>query len=159
LVSQLDTEAHKQDPKQPAILKCFGAINIRQFLTPPIQEDFGYYFTTTVTSHTITPNLWLWDLARAIKSQLRQKMSPDQIFAHLPEAQAFISTLPSAGLVKDVLQAVNGYDILVSNLGRLNIPQQYGDLQLAAIYGPSATTHIESDQFVNASCATALLML
>lgn len=43
---------------------------------------------------------------------------------------------------------MNGYDLLVSNLGRLNIPQQYGYLQLAAIYGPSATTHVESDRFV-----------
>lgn len=148
ITQQNDTDAQKQDLKQPATLKCFVPINIRQFLNPPIQEDFGYYFTTIVTAHTVAPNLSLWDLARAIKSQLKQKMSPEQIFAHLPEAQAFISTLPSADVVKQVLQEINGYDVLISNLGRLNIPQQYGHLQLAAIYGPSATTHIESDRFV-----------
>lgn len=43
---------------------------------------------------------------------------------------------------------MTGYDLLVSNLGCLNIPQQYGHLQLAAIYGPSATTHVKSDRFV-----------
>ena len=75
-------------------------------------------------------------------------MFSEQIFAHLPEAQAFISTLPSADLVKDVLQELNNYDVLISNLGRLNIPTQYGHFQLAAIYGPSATTHVKSDRFV-----------
>jgi NAD-dependent oxidoreductase involved in siderophore biosynthesis len=74
-------------------------------------------------------------------------MSLDQIFAHLPEAQAFIATLPSADLVKKVIQE-SDYDVLVSNLGRLNIPRQYGHLQLAAFYGPSATSHFKNDRFV-----------
>jgi NRPS condensation-like uncharacterized protein len=132
---------------QSSELKCLIPINIRQFLAPSIQEDFGYYFTRMIMAHTVTPNLSLWDLAHAIKSQLRQKMSPDQIFAHLPEAQAFIATLPSADLVKKVIQE-SDYDVLVSNLGRLNIPRQYGHLQLEAFYGPSATSHFENDRFV-----------
>jgi NRPS condensation-like uncharacterized protein len=132
---------------QSSELKCLIPINIRQFLAPSIQEDFGYYFTRMITAHTVSPNLSLWDLARAIKSQLRQKMSPDQIFAHLPEAQAFIAILPSADLVKKVIQE-SDYDVLVSNLGRLNIPKQYGHLQLTAFYGPSATSHFKNDRFV-----------
>jgi Condensation domain len=132
---------------QSSELKCLIPINIRQFLAPLVQEDFGYYFTQMIMTHTVTPNLSLWDLAHAIKSQLKQKMSPDWIFTHLPEAQDFIATLPSADLVKKVIQ-LNGYDVLVSNLGRLNIPRQYGHLQLAAFYGPSATSHFENDRFV-----------
>lgn len=140
-----------QDPNQPATLRCFTPINIRQLLAPTIQEDFGTYYTTYVTDHPITPDLTLWDFARAIKAQLKQKMVPDQIFAHLPKAEAFVSTRPSADVVKEVLRSLNSYDLLVSNLGRLNIPTQYGGLQLAAIYGPSATTHIKSDRFVGVS--------
>jgi NRPS condensation-like uncharacterized protein len=132
---------------QSSELKCLIPINIRQFLSPSIQEDFGYYFTRIIMAHTVSPNLSLWDLAHTIKSQLRQKMSLDQIFAHLPEAQAFIATLPSADLVKKVIQE-SDYDVLVSNLGRLNIPKQYGHLQLAAFYGPSATSHFKNDRFV-----------
>lgn len=140
--------AQKQDLNQPATLRCFTPINIRQFLTPVIQEDFGSYYTMYVTDHPITPHLSLWDLARAIKAQLKQKMAPDQIFAHLPETEAFVATRPSADVVKEVLQSLNSYDVLVSNLGQLNIPTQYGNLQLAAIYGPSATTHIPRDRFI-----------
>lgn len=138
----------KQDPNQSTTLRCFTPINIRQFLASTIQEDFGTYYTTYVTDHPITSDLSLWDLAHAIKSQLKQKMASDQIFAHFPEAEAFVSTCPSADVVKEVLRSLNSYDLLVSNLGRLNIPTQYGNLQLAAIYGPSATMHIPNDRFV-----------
>lgn len=142
--SQDDTEAQTIE-QQPITLKCLTPINIRQFLTPPIQEDFGYYYIINTTAHPITPNLSLWDLAHAIKAQLNQKMSPDQIFAHLPEAQAFIATSPSADVVKETFQELYPYDVLVSNLGRLHIPTQYGHLQLEAVYGPSLMTHFSND--------------
>jgi NRPS condensation-like uncharacterized protein len=128
-------------------LRCFSPINLRRFL-PEIQEDCGFYFTFNVTTHDVTPDLSFWDLARSIKAQLNQKIAPQQIFAHLPKAEAFISILPSAETVKDVLQTANDYDVLVSNLGRLTIPQQYGHLQLTAIYAPSAISHIERDRYV-----------
>lgn len=67
----------KPDSNQPATLRCFTPINIRQHLAPTIQEDFGNYFITHVTNHPITSDLSLWDLARAIKTQLQQKMVPD----------------------------------------------------------------------------------
>lgn len=40
------------------------------------------------------------------------------------------------------------YDVTVSNLGRLNISQQYGDIQLQAIYGLILTTYINSDRMI-----------
>ncbi|BAY99849.1 hypothetical protein NIES37_38320 [Tolypothrix tenuis PCC 7101] len=146
--SQNDTEAQSLEQKQPVTLNCLTAINIRQFLTPPIQEDFGYYFTSNISAHTITPNLSLWDLAHVIKAQLNQKMSPDQIFAHLPEAQAFITSNPSIDTIKDIFQELYRYDVLVSNLGKLHIPTQYGHLQLAAIYGPSGAIHVAKGRFI-----------
>lgn len=143
-----DTDTQKPDLQQPVTLKCLSAINLRRFLTPAIEEDFGCYLTINVTAHVMTPNLSLWDLAHDIKAQLNWKMSPDQIFAHLPEAQAFISTLPSPDLVKEVLQEQYEHDFNVTNLGRLSIPTQYEHLQLAAIYGPSATTHLPNDRVI-----------
>jgi len=127
-------------------LKCLSAINIRRFL-PEIEEDFGFYFTAIVTTDNITPDLSLWDLARSIKVQLNQKIAPEQIFAHLPDSEALMSTLPSCSEVVNIMETVNNYDVLVTNLGCLTIPQQYGEFQLASIYGPSAMTHV-SHKFV-----------
>ncbi len=127
-------------------LKCLSAINIRRFL-PQIEEDFGFYFTGIVTTDNITPNLSLWDLARSIKVQLNQKIAPEQIFAHLPDLEAFMSALPSPIEVLKMTETAYNYDVCVTNLGRLTIPQQYGEFQLASVYGPSAMTHV-SHNFV-----------
>ncbi|MGH7999690.1 MAG: condensation domain-containing protein [Brasilonema sp.] len=137
----------KNDLEKSTTLKCLSPINVRRFL-PGIEEDFGFYFTAIVTTDTITPDLSLWELAHSIKAQLNQKMAPEQIFAHLPNSEAFVSTLPSTDEVVDMMETVNGYDVLVTNLGRLTIPQQYGEFQLVAVYGPSGTTHIDRDRMV-----------
>ncbi|MBD2524702.1 condensation domain-containing protein [Nostoc sp. FACHB-133] len=146
--SQNDTKAQRLEQQQPVTLNCLTAINIRQFLTPPIEEDFGYYFTSSISAHTITPNLSLWDLAHVIKAHLNQKMSPNQIFAHLPEAQAFIATHPSLDAIEYLFQELYRYDVLVSNLGQLHISTQYGHLQLAAVYGPVGAIHVANGRFI-----------
>jgi NRPS condensation-like uncharacterized protein len=148
IFQQKNTNAQKHNPEQVVTLKCLSPINIRRFLLKAIQEDFGCYFTLTLTANNVTPDLSLWDLARSIKSQLNQKISSDQIFAHLPDAQAFVSLLPSASQVKDVYQKTYDYDVFVSNLGRLNIPTQYGTLQLAEVYGPFLQAHMSKDRVV-----------
>jgi hypothetical protein len=147
-ISQQNDTDKNSDFKQPSRLKCFSPVNIRRFLTPVIQEDFGLYLTVIATAHNVTPDLCLWDFARSIKSQLNQRMLPDQIFAHLPQIENFISTFPSPSSVKDLSWEVNGYDIGVSNLGRLNIPHQYGRLKLTGIYGPALTTHYTNARFI-----------
>lgn len=129
-------------------LRCLSPINIRRYLSPTIEEDFGYYFCVTLTSVALTPNLTLWELARSLKSQLNERMLPNTIFADIPQIQALLSTNPSPSTVREVLQEANDYDVLVSNLGRLNIQKQFGDLQLSATYGPAATTHKKNEKLV-----------
>jgi Condensation domain/Alcohol acetyltransferase len=141
LLALAQQRTQPDDLNESAPLKCLSPIDLRRFL-PGIKEDFGCYFTFTVTADQIDPNVSLWELARSIKNQLNHKLDPEQIFAHLPNSQAFISTLPSPEAVVTALEATNRYDLNVSNLGRLPIPHQYGDLQLAAVYGPSMTNHL-----------------
>ncbi|WP_392531078.1 condensation domain-containing protein [Nostoc sp. C117] len=147
-ISQENKTDRNNDFKQHSKLKCFSPINIRRFITSNIQEDFGLYLAAITTEHDLKPDLYVWDFARSIKYQLHQRMLPDQIFAHLPQIEDFICTFPSPSSVKDLFWKVNSYDIGVSNLGRLNIPYQYGQLELAAIYGPALTTHYTNDRFV-----------
>ena len=135
------------NPRESAALKCLSPIDIRKFL-PLIEEDFGYYFTTLVTTSTITPSPPFWELARSIKEQLNQKMIPEKIFAHLPDIKGFASALPDNKSVVNTMEATNGHDILITNLGQLAIPHQYGKLSLATIYGPSLLCHVDQDLVV-----------
>jgi Condensation domain len=126
--------------------KCLTPIDIRRMIG--VADDFGYYFTAVVTNHSITPNLSIWDLARSVSSQLDQKMAPSSIFASLPELEAFLSTSPSHAEVVSMLDLVNDHDILISNLGRVDIPEEYGELKLTGIYGPSLMSHMEKELVV-----------
>jgi NRPS condensation-like uncharacterized protein len=123
-------------------LKCFCAIDLRPFL-PTIAEDFGAYFTFILTADKVAGNRSVWELARSIKSQIDLKTTPAQIFAHIPNSEAFIATLPSLDEVVVALETVNRYDLNVSNLGRLKIDRQYGEFQLTAVYGPAITNHMD----------------
>jgi hypothetical protein len=129
-------------------LKCLTAINFRRFL-PAIEDDFGFYYGLIKTAHSINPALSLWELARLVKTELDARTAPDRIFAHLPEIEGFLATQPSSDDVIKMVEMVNGCDLCVTNLGRLTIPQQYEQLQLAAAYGPSIFSHTDRDLFVS----------
>lgn len=143
-----DTNSQQSSLEQPFSFKCLSAINLRLYPSPPIKEDFGCYTRLEATTHTLTPDLTFWDLARSLKSQLDDKVSPDKIFKSISEIQAFMSTNPSPNQIKKMLTEANSYDVMVSNLGRLNISQQFGQIQLQAIYGPVVMTHIKNYHMV-----------
>jgi Condensation domain len=128
-------------------IKCLTPVDIRGML-PEIEDDFGYYFTAVTTSHSITPDLSIWDLARSVKSQLNEEIAPSRIFGNHPELDAFLSTSPSHIKVVEMLDLVNAHDILISNLGQLDMPEEYGKLKLTSVYGPSLMSHMAQDLIV-----------
>lgn len=136
------------DEEKSSILKCTSPVSIRRYLPANMAEDFGFYFALFVTSHAITDDDNFWELARSLKSQLHEQISLSSICTTISQQQALISTNPNPKLVQQVLYETYAYDILVTNLTRLNIQQQFGQLQLKAIYGPAVTTGSESDRVV-----------
>jgi NRPS condensation-like uncharacterized protein len=128
-------------------LKCLSPIDIRRFL-PALAENVGAYFTYHLVIDQVDSDSSLWELARSIKTQLDQKINPEQIFADLPDSETFMSTQPSPTDVIAATEAAIHHDLNVSNLGRLEIAQQYGEIQLTSVYAPSAICHIENALFV-----------
>jgi NRPS condensation-like uncharacterized protein len=140
--------AVSQDSGQESNLKCLSPIDIRRYLAPLIEEDCGYYASVGLTTHTITPDLTLWDIARSLKSQLHSQIALDQIAERITSSQAFLKTNPSPSQVKQAFDDGYNHEVLVSNLGRLNIPQQFGNIRLQAIYGPAVATHLKNERFI-----------
>jgi hypothetical protein len=58
------------------------------------------------------------------------------------------STNPSPAQVLQGLLEQVGYDVAVSNLTRLPIEQQFGELELQAMYGPVVVTGVENERLV-----------
>jgi NRPS condensation-like uncharacterized protein len=138
----------KQTQDDFSTLKCLSPINIRKYLSAAIEEDFGYYFSLRLTSHPLSAKMNFWDLARSVKSQLNQHMSAEHIFADIPQNQALVSMNPKPELVQNIIYQTYGYDLLVSNLTRLDIESQYGELELVGIYGPASSSRIQNERFI-----------
>ena len=128
-------------------------------MTSVNHEDVSFYITGGRTSHLLSSNVNLWDVARAVKSQLNQSTIVDKLFEKVFQGQKWLSTNPSPDRALQAFEDQAGYDICVSNLGCLTIEQQFGELELEAIYGPVVTTGVENDRLVGVATLGERLFL
>lgn len=126
--------AKEMNSPEETVHKCVSPCNVRNYLVPVIGEDFGLYISGLFTSHTLKPETSFWGLAQEVKHQINDLIMPDKIFQYIRPTKAFLSTQPDPQMVYQ--QMTQKGDLCVTNLGRLNIPQQFGSLYLEAIYGP-----------------------
>jgi Condensation domain len=134
--------------REASTLKCLSPVSLRPYLQPSVGEEFGLYIGFSLTAHTVDPAASLWEVARSLKSQLNQAMQPENLLGGIPHRQAVMSTLPSPELAFQGFVQQYSYDLMVTNLGRLNFPQQFGVLQLEAIYGPAVLTGVANDRAI-----------
>jgi NRPS condensation-like uncharacterized protein len=127
---------HKAGLSEEITIKCLSPLNARNYLLPPVGSDMGVYIALPVTAHKLQLESDFWDIAREVKHQINEVVAQGKMFEGIPKLKAFLSTKPTPNTVyQQVLK--RGDDLAVSNLGRLDIPQQFGNLHLRAIYGPT----------------------
>lgn len=116
------------------VLKCMSPLSLRNHLIPPIGEDFGAYYTRELTYHNIQPGRDFWEVAREAKHQLNQVLTNGKIYAGVLKVSEFLSTKPDAIALRQYVNELIGSELTVTNLGRLNIPEQFGLLQLRQLH-------------------------
>ncbi|AFZ15503.1 condensation domain protein (plasmid) [Crinalium epipsammum PCC 9333] len=126
--------AQEMNSPEGTVHKCVSPCNVRNYLVPAIGEDFGLYISGLFTSHTLKPETSFWGLAQEVKHQINDLIMPEKMFQYIRPTKAFLSTQPDPQMVYQ--QMTQKGDLCVTNLGRLNITQQFGSLYLEAIYGP-----------------------
>ncbi len=116
------------------ILKCHTPVNIRKYLTIDVGENLGEYITRPVTAHRLNLYTDFWDLAREVKYKLNQLVADGKLFDDVFKARALLSSNSNkVGETSDA-RDIGGIDIAITNLGNLNIKQQFGKLQLQELY-------------------------
>jgi NRPS condensation-like uncharacterized protein len=116
------------------ILRCHTPVNIRKYLTIPVGENLGEYITRPVTAHRLSQKSNFWDLAREVKYKLNQMIVDGKLFDDVLKARALLpSNSNQCGETPDA-RDLGGMDIAITNLGKLNIKQQFGKLQLQELY-------------------------
>lgn len=120
-------------PGNEIVLRCHTPINIRNYLTISVNENLGEYISRPVTTHRLSQKSNLWDLAREVKYKLNQVIQDGTLFDSILQAKTLLSNSDQNGENPDS-RDIGGMDIAITNLGKLNIKQQFGTLQLEEFY-------------------------
>lgn len=116
------------------ILRCHTPVNIRNYLTINVGENLGEYITRQVTAHRLSQKTDFWDLAREVKHKLNQVIADGKLFDDILKARALLSSNSNKGGETSDARNIGGIDIVITNLGNLNIKQMFGKLQLEKLY-------------------------
>ena len=108
-------------------LSCRSYVDLRRRLEPPIQPDnMGFLASALSSLHQIKPQMSFWDLSRDITKNIEISLKRQDIFKPLMIFRKLIEyyidnpeEFPST--------------IGVSNIGRVNISEVYGDLEIEEI--------------------------
>lgn len=119
----------EQDPGNPT-RTVETPMDIRHRLSEPIGDVYGNYISLLFTSVDCSPGRNLWDIARDVTRDLT-----DTEEKRLFSIPLILMTVAEEPLPMPAVRI--NYDISISNLGRLSLPAQYGNLILEAVYAPS----------------------
>lgn len=116
------------------VLRCLSPFNLRNYLTVAVGENFGEYIARVVTTHVLNQQTQFWDLARQVKHQINQAVVDKKIYEGGSKAKSFLKTKPDKIKVRQYAKNITSSDIVITNLGRLEIPVHQGGLELEKIY-------------------------
>ncbi|MFM6281700.1 MAG: phthiocerol/phthiodiolone dimycocerosyl transferase family protein, partial [Dolichospermum sp.] len=108
-------------------VSCLSYIDLRKRLKPRINaENMTVLATSLMGFYRIKNNISIWGLARKIKNDLNKKINQGEIFNMIFLAKHLINF---SLLFPNQVSAT----ISVSNVGKVNIPRVYGELELEEI--------------------------
>lgn len=128
------------------IVQCFSPINLRPYLVRQLEQECGIYIAPAQTKHIVTAQTQFWQTARSLKSDLTRQTQANHLLKLAHQHEVLISTNPRPEFVQHLFTQHCTSDVMVTNLGRLIMPQQYGDLVLRAIYGPMVLSGFEPER-------------
>jgi NRPS condensation-like uncharacterized protein len=108
-------------------VSCLSYLDLRRRLQPEIStENMTVLAASLMKFYRITNNTSFWELARKVKHNLNEKIHQGEIFQMIYLAKYLINF--SLLFPNQVSPTVS-----VSNLGKVNIPHTYGELELEEI--------------------------
>lgn len=127
------SQMHTYHDGKSVTIGCMSAVNLRQFLTPPLGEEIGFFVSMVITSHRIHTDTHFWDVARDVKEAVHHAIGSGDAFVFISLLDKLIRNTSPDDFMK---RAVKLYPaaLLVTNVGRLDIPHQYGSLVLEGLH-------------------------
>lgn len=132
----------QQDAKSSDMMRCLHPFNVRSQLSLPMPDGVGLYIYMGMTTHSLQANSTFWDVARSVKSQLSQIDIAQQLVEERQLRQPTMANLTDATTFVEAAQAQYLCQLEVTNLGRIDIPQQYGNIRIEALHAPATTSGV-----------------
>lgn len=131
-------------------LQCVHPINVRSHLSLPMPDAVGLYVNSCTTTHALEPNSAFWEVARSVKSQILQTDVVQQLVEDSQTRQATLANLPDPVALAEILKQV-AFQLVVTNLGLIQIPQQYDKIRIEALYAPAVLSGNAPERVVGVS--------
>ena len=123
-------------------IRCMHPIDVRSHLSLPSPEGVGLYFCMSMTSHSLQADAAFWDVARSVKSQLSQIDIAQQLVAQSQFLQPEMANLTDAIAFAEAGRSQYSCPLDVTNLGRVDLAQQYGNIRIEALYAPAIMPNV-----------------
>ena len=125
----------------PRMLACTSAVDMRNRLDPPVGEEMGLFVSVLWVAETVSQEMTLWELGRRIREKLAGKIRRGDPFAVAPGGSLLLPAMErlpgkdrSRRIVKTAEAMMYNYKGSgVSNVGRLEMPEQIGALRVHSI--------------------------
>ncbi len=124
--------------------RVFSPIDARRRLLENT-ENLGAYINA-VTVDTLRFSDVFWEDARHFSSKVGLFNDPDVLVFGVRGVRAALAGNPTVAETASVWAHVYGAEILMTNLGPLEIPIAFGDVTLNGIWGPAVSTGISQEQ-------------
>ena len=127
----------QQDVKPSNVMRCLHPVNVRSQLSLPMPDGVGLYICFGITTHSLQADSAFWDVARSVKSQLSQIDIAQQLVEERQLRQPTMANLTDATAFAEELESQYPCQLTVTNLGRINMAQQYGNIRIEALHAPA----------------------
>lgn len=125
--------ATERDPERASPIACITPIDIRGSLEGPVGDDFGIYAWAPTSVHVARRESSVWAHARWAGRMLRhyRRRSTLAAFQHAVDAMAAIQGTAVEDLYGRWLGRWMGGTVVVSNLGRVDLPERVGEVEVS----------------------------
>ncbi|MBW4534396.1 MAG: hypothetical protein KME09_10725 [Pleurocapsa minor HA4230-MV1] len=114
-------------------MRCLHPVNVRSQLSLPMSDGVGLYIGICMTTHSLQADSAFWDVARSVKSQLSQIDIAQQLVEEYQLLQPMMANYTDATALVEEVGSQYSCQLTVTNLGRIDMAQQYGDIRIEAL--------------------------
>ena len=119
--------------KGPLTISCITPVDIRHHFEKDVEEDIGYYISFALHYQRIDENTPIWPAAKEIKTAISTEIkSGKDVEAILSVGELWKDHSSPVDMVRELVESYP--PVVTTNLGRPDIPEQFGDLILEDIH-------------------------